>query len=132
MNLTPDPESPWLARLSQLPRPILREEARQRSMAAALASLDERRTLPPPRQGRFRRLVTIHTAGWAACWITIVWFQLQAPPPGPRSEAPPLSAWPSPPADPEMARLMASLYPQRLPGGMPPSSTADFPWIHQP
>lgn len=130
----PDPQSDWLDRTSRLPKPILREDARQRSLAVALASLEECRALPPPQERKFRGLINIHTTGWAACWAAIAFFQSGAPSRSHHSETPTQAAWPAPPEDPAMARLMASLYPQRSLSRQSttfPNAT-DTSWILQP
>ena len=134
MNPNSDPQSDWLDRASRLPKPLMREAARQCSLDAALAALEERHVLPPPRMAKYRRWINLHTMGWAACWAAITFFQLQAPPRSPRPQTPPLAAWPSPPQDPEMARLMASLYPQAplAPTSMTFKTSDDSLWIPHP
>ena len=112
----------------------MREAARQRSLDAALAALEECRILTPQRHGSYSRWINLHTMGWAACWAAITFFQLQAPPRSPQPETPPLAAWPSPPQPPEMARLMASLYPQAplAPTSMTFKTSDDSLWIPLP
>lgn len=130
----PDPHSDWLNRISRLPKPVLREDVRQRSLATALARLEESHGVPPGPERKYRRVVNIHTVGWAACWATIGFLQSGAPPRSLHSETPAYAAWPTPPVDPAMARLMASLYPQRPLSRQPTSfpDASDTSWILQP
>jgi hypothetical protein len=98
----------WVRRI---PRPVLVEPARQRSLEAALSAL--------PTPSRFGPL-KIHALGLAACWIIIACLWLSAPPSPKQSGAAPVSFQPQTFApDSEISRLLASLYPDPEAGASP-------------
>lgn len=112
----PDAEdAALLRRLQSLPRPALRDDARQRSLATALAAAGS----SAPTRRRLLRMSRLHLTGLAACWALAGYFHLSAPgaPENPgTSPAGGYTAWPGPfhPApDAETAELLAALYPRR-------------------
>lgn len=121
MNPTPESDPAWLTECEHLPKPTLRPEARQRSLEAALAAMTSAQRMTPTGKHRLRKFVNFHTVGWAACWITAGILWLQAPPSAAKidsSEAVIGPIYPqSMPQDPEMEKIIASLYPQRTDGG---------------
>ncbi len=108
-------------RLRPLPRPVLRGDARQRSLAAALAAAEAAPgSVSAPRRPRFR-LRASQWAALAACWALSAYFRLSAPPAPGNAGAPAAGGyavwpglWPAAPDD-ETARLLATLYPRRFP-----------------
>ncbi len=121
MNPTPESDPAWLTEGERLPKPTLRPEARQRSLEAAFAALSSAQRISYQEKSRLRKFVNFHTLGWAACWITAGILWLQSPPSAPSSDSSatvmgPIYQQPMP-QDPEMAKIIASLYPQRTDGG---------------
>jgi hypothetical protein len=121
MNAPPESDPSWLAECERLPKPTLRPEARQRTLEAALAALPSAQRMPDQEKSRLRKFVNFHTVGCAACWITAGILWLQSPPSAAKSDSSeavisPIYQQPMP-QDPEMAKIIASLYPQRTEGG---------------
>lgn len=123
--MNPPDSEPGDARLQSLPPPVLRDAARQRSLAAALAALPAASARPgspapaAPRR-RFLRLSRAQLTGLAACWVLAGYFRLSAPPaPGKPGTSPAggYAVWPGPwhsAQDEETAKLLATLYPGRF------------------
>ena len=120
----PDPDDNALSSWAQnLPPPVLREEARRSSLAAALAALEQPSPSPTPAVAKVRpflpRFSRFHLASLAACWMLAGYFHYSAPrAPGDASTSSggSLAAWPvhfSAPMDEETARLLATIYPAR-------------------
>lgn len=117
---SPDPDDPaLLARARNLPRPVLSAEARRRSLAAALAALEEPPLAPSPPRRRILRMGQAQLCGLAACWAVIGYFHFSAPgtPEHPGTvPAAGYTAWPGSfhaAPDAETAQLLATLYPAR-------------------
>ena len=108
---TPDPDPALTSWAQKIPRPVLRDDARRRSLDAALAAADSE-----PGDTRKRPRLSPHWIACAACWaITGILWWTSPPRPSPAASPPAgFAGWQGPhaatPQDEDTARLLATFY----------------------